>query len=84
MTVNFTDMTTGNVTSEATVVENGLEAIERMRSDTGQIMPAVLVTGDASSAVREHAGQMPQCYVLSKPVNTDELLSLIHRWAPAE
>ncbi|MDJ0941557.1 MAG: ATP-binding protein [Woeseiaceae bacterium] len=56
---------------------SGLQTIEQLRTLAGVQIPAILVTGDTSSAVSEQAADVPACKVLSKPVNADTLMTLV-------
>jgi CheY-like chemotaxis protein/two-component sensor histidine kinase len=52
--------------------QTGLDAINRLRSRAGRILPALLLSGDTSTATRELA-QIQACRILNKPVNINEL-----------
>jgi PAS domain S-box-containing protein len=54
----------------------GTQVIEAARTLLGRDFAAILVTGDTSSAVREMQGD-PRLRITSKPINSDELLSLV-------
>lgn len=54
----------------------GTEVIESVRKVLNRTIAAVLVTGDTSSAMRE-LGRDAQLRITSKPINADEMLSLI-------
>jgi PAS domain S-box-containing protein len=56
--------------------ETGVEVIARVREKLGRPVPAVLVTGDTSSAVLNVEGDA-LLRTVSKPVNPDELMALI-------
>ena len=56
---------------------DGLAAIASIREAAGRRIPAILITGDTSAAVLEAAHGIDDCHVLSKPVETDELLTRI-------
>ncbi len=56
--------------------ETGLEAIVAVRALQGPALRAVLVTGDTSSAVRELACDA-RLRIASKPMNADDLLTLL-------
>lgn len=58
---------------------SGAEIIRMVRQVTGRPVPALLVTGDTSSAAAELAGRLPDCHLLSKPIVGDELLRLLRR-----
>jgi len=58
--------------------ENGIQVIEALRARHGPSLKAVLVTGDTSSAMHELARQQ-QVRVVSKPVQVDELLTLLRQ-----
>lgn len=54
----------------------GIELIRRVRDAAGDDIPTVLVTGDTSAEeIRE--AHLANCTVLHKPVDTDQLISLI-------
>jgi PAS domain S-box-containing protein len=55
----------------------GTEVITAAREVFGDAMKAILVTGDTSSVVRELQGDV-HLRVASKPVNSKELLALVH------
>lgn len=52
--------------------ETGIDAITRLRAITQRSLPALLLSGDTSAAVRDLA-QMQACRVLNKPVDIKEL-----------
>ncbi len=52
--------------------QTGLDAINRLRSRAGRTLPALLLSGDTSTATRELA-QIQACRILNKPVNINEL-----------
>ena len=56
--------------------QTGVQVISAVREKLGQQVPAILITGDTSSAMRDL-----RCDALlrtaSKPINPDELLALI-------
>lgn len=54
----------------------GTQVIEAARKRLEAGFPAVLVTGDTSSAIREMQGD-PHLRITSKPINSDELLELV-------
>jgi two-component system CheB/CheR fusion protein len=54
----------------------GTQVIEASRQHLGAEFNAVLVTGDTSSAIREMQGD-PHLRITSKPINSDELLTLV-------
>jgi len=56
---------------------SGLQAIDRLRQMAGASIPAILVTGDTSSAVLEDTADVPVCRVLSKPVDAEALINEI-------
>jgi DNA-binding response OmpR family regulator len=55
--------------------ETGTEVIAQMRARLGETLPAVLITGDTSSAVR--ALESARLRLASKPIRADELLELL-------
>ena len=56
--------------------ETGLQVIAEVRERLGKAIPAVLVTGDTSSAVHAAADDR-RLRIASKPINADELLALL-------
>jgi two-component system, sensor histidine kinase len=56
--------------------ELGTQIIEALRESTGTDIRAVLVTGDTSALIKQMAGT-PHLRIASKPINADELLSLL-------
>ena len=55
--------------------QTGTEVITRARAALGEALPAVLVTGDTSSAIRRLEGS--RLRLASKPIRADELLNLL-------
>lgn len=53
----------------------GIETIAALREACGQQIPAILVTGDTSSAVATQAAGVEACRILSKPVDANRLLT---------
>ncbi len=57
---------------------DGQAAIEKVRQHFGSELPAILITGDMS--IRELVDErLPNCTVLSKPVDTNELMQLVDK-----
>src|SRR5690606_14811943 len=57
--------------------ETGTEAIQGVRNVLGAQVPAVLVTGDTSSVIRElHHDEHVR--ITSKPIKSSELLAILH------
>jgi len=56
--------------------ETGMQVIAAVREALGVALPAVLVTGDTSTAVREFARD-PNLRLASKPMKADELLGIL-------
>ena len=56
--------------------ETGLQVIASVRERLGKAIPAVLVTGDTSSAVHA-AAEDRHLRIASKPINADQLLALL-------
>ncbi len=56
---------------------SGLQTIEQLRKMAGFDVPAILVTGDTSSAVGDQVADVSDCQVLSKPVDADALMEKI-------
>jgi CheY-like chemotaxis protein len=55
---------------------SGIEVVRQVRERMGETTPTVLMTGDTSSKEIALAG-LPECTVLHKPVDTDQLVSLM-------
>ncbi|MCB1845447.1 MAG: response regulator, partial [Halioglobus sp.] len=51
----------------------GVQAVDAVRRQCGAELPAFIVSGDTSKVV-DDARRISNCLLLSKPVNTDELL----------
>src|SRR5262249_18538950 len=56
--------------------ETGLQVISALRQTLGTPLKAVLMTGDTSSAIKE-APRDPHLRMVSKPIDAEELLSLL-------
>jgi two-component system, sensor histidine kinase len=56
--------------------ETGMQVVASVRDTLGSALPAVVVTGDTSSAVRELTMDA-RLRTASKPINPDELLELV-------
>ncbi|MDJ0654312.1 MAG: ATP-binding protein [Xanthomonadales bacterium] len=63
------------------VQQTGVDAILKLRNQLGLDVPAVLVTGDTSAAIMGEVEEVPNCQLLSKPVDTEKLLTLIQESA---
>jgi CheY-like chemotaxis protein len=61
--------------------ETGVQVIATARQKLGAALPAVLVTGDTSSAMQE-IGVDARLRTASKPINPDQLLALLAELAP--
>jgi two-component system, sensor histidine kinase len=59
--------------------ETGEGAIEAVRQAIGRTIPAVLITGDTSTAGATLADGIAACELLSKPVDSDRLLEVLAR-----
>lgn len=59
--------------------ESGVDAVRVVRADIGRTVPAIVVSGDTSSALQQALRGIDGCHVLSKPVNADELIELVGR-----
>ncbi len=59
---------------------DGVELIHRIRDVTSEKLPTVLITGDTSGYEIEKA-HLEHCTVLHKPVDTDQLISIIENIA---
>lgn len=55
----------------------GLDVLQQLRSQQGRNIPATLLSGDLQSMMRVVKTSIPQCRFLSKPVDTNALLSAI-------
>ena len=55
---------------------DGIEVIRRVRQETTEDLPTVLITGDTSASEIDKAN-LANCTVLHKPVDTEQLISLI-------
>jgi DNA-binding NarL/FixJ family response regulator len=56
--------------------ETGTQVIAKLREILGISLRAVLTTGDTSSAIKE-LPRDPHLRIASKPINADELLTLL-------
>ena len=61
--------------------ETGIDVVRRLRAEAGLSIPVILTTGDTSSLVTERIEAARPCRILSKPVDTDELMKLIQELA---
>jgi DNA-binding NtrC family response regulator len=59
--------------------ETGVDAIAAMRKAVAFEVPAILISGDTSQAMLETPKAMKRCHLLSKPVEADQLLTLVAR-----
>jgi PAS domain S-box-containing protein len=55
----------------------GLDVLQRLRTQKGRDVPAILLSGDLQSIMRVVKASIPRCRFLSKPVDTKALLSAI-------
>ncbi len=55
---------------------NGVELVTKIRAIYDEDLPVVIMTGDTSAAKIEDAN-LPNCTVLHKPININQMLSLI-------
>ena len=62
--------------------ENGIEAIEKLRTEYNESIPAMLITGD-TAARRLHEAQTSELLVLHKPVPNGKLRATIARLVTA-
>lgn len=60
---------------------NGVEVVRRVRQATSEDLPTVLMTGDTSGNIIRAAG-LSNCTIMHKPVDTDQLISLIKAASP--
>ena len=58
--------------------ETGVQVIDALRALVGEDLKAILVTGDTSSMIRDLKPD-PRTLLASKPINADELVSLIQK-----
>ena len=56
--------------------ETGVDAIVSVRKRVGRTLPALLLSGDTSTAMRQLA-DLPACRILNKPVDVEQLSSAI-------
>lgn len=61
--------------------ETGLQVIEAVRAAVGRDLPAVVITGDTSSTVRE-LRKDDRVQLVSKPIDADRLLALLQSLLP--
>jgi two-component system, sensor histidine kinase len=61
--------------------ETGVQVIAALRGLLGTSLPAVLVTGDTSSAVQA-LGRDAQLRIASKPINPDQFLAMLSELVP--
>jgi CheY-like chemotaxis protein len=57
--------------------ETGVQVLEALRRNAGRSLPAVMITGDTSSAMRELGAADPGLRSVSKPIDADELLAIL-------
>lgn len=55
----------------------GLDVLQQLRRQQGRDVPAILLSGDLQSMMRVVKTSIPNCRILSKPVDTKALLSAI-------
>ncbi|MDP6435743.1 MAG: PAS domain S-box protein [Gammaproteobacteria bacterium] len=76
------DLLSGGVRPDIVVTDfrlpgsNGIAVIENVREHVDTALPAILITGDISAQQMSET-DIPDCKVLRKPVNTEELIALI-------
>ena len=56
--------------------DNGLEAVQRLRSKYGAVIPAILITGDTAAHRLKQASES-DCFVMHKPVSDSRLRAAI-------
>jgi len=54
----------------------GIDVIHAVRTRTGKLLPALLLSGDTSAVLRKLA-DVPACRLLSKPVDIEELAAML-------
>jgi len=59
--------------------ETGIDAIRKIRGQTGASVPAILVTGDTSSSIARALEELDGCHLMSKPVDAGALFELAER-----
>jgi len=57
----------------------GLDVIRAVREITRRTVPAILITGNTSSLMATATRELPNCHLMSKPVEADELLNRIQQ-----
>lgn len=57
----------------------GIDVVRAVRALAHRTIPAILVTGDTSSSVAAAARKLPNCQLISKPVEADDLLDRIQQ-----
>jgi two-component system, sensor histidine kinase len=62
----------------------GLDVLQQVRAHHQREIPAILLSGDLQSMMRVVKTSIPRCRFLSKPVDTDALLSAISELSGAE
>ncbi len=64
-------------------IVNGLKALERLRAETDtEHIPVIVMTGMASSEVYPLVKNMPLVSYVKKPVEPEDLLSLVRHYIP--
>ncbi len=61
--------------------ETGTQVIAALRAELGRSLPAILTTGDTSSAIK-HLPLDPHLRITSKPIRAEELLALLRDLLP--
>ena len=56
---------------------NGVELIERLRLESGRVIPAIIMTGDTSLHCRGQVDRLARCTFFTKPVNSGTLARAI-------
>ena len=56
---------------------NGVELIERLRFESGRVIPAIVMTGDTSLHCRDQVEGLARCTLFRKPVDAGTLARAI-------
>jgi CheY-like chemotaxis protein len=57
----------------------GIDVVRAVRELAHRDIPAILVTGDTSSSMVSTSNTLPNCQLMSKPVEADELLNRLQQ-----
>ena len=59
---------------------NGVELIERLRFESGRVIPAIVMTGDTSLHCRDQVEGLARCTLFRKPVDSGTLARAIDEY----